>query len=86
MLSGARREGPEDGVQKPGQVVEDEAEVVASTAQEGVDGIAHGSLEVVPVEPAIALHVADHSLQGAGGGGSKASKQSRSPISLPRRA
>ena len=35
MLSGARREGPEDGVQKPGQVVEDEAEVVASTAQEG---------------------------------------------------
>ena len=44
---------PTDSAQKRGEAGEDEAQVVAGTAQERVDGVADGAFEVVSLEPPV---------------------------------
>ena len=51
--------------QEPPQMVEDETEVVASAAQQGVDGVADCAGKEVTIEPAVVLHVTDHGFDGA---------------------
>jgi len=46
-------------------MVEDETEVVAGAAQQGVDGAADGAGKEVTIEPAVVLHVTDHGFDGA---------------------
>ena len=46
-------------------MVEDETEVVAGAAQQGVDGVANRASKEVTIEPAVVLHVADHGFDGA---------------------
>ena len=43
---------------------EDEAEVVADGSEDGVGGVAGGSLEIAASEVALSLHVSDHGLDG----------------------
>ena len=50
---------------KSPQVVEDEAQVVAGGCEQGVDGIADMAEQVVTVEPAVGLHMADGGLEHA---------------------
>ena len=42
-----------ESAQKRREVVEGQAEVAAGAARQGVDGVARGSLERVPIEPSI---------------------------------
>jgi hypothetical protein len=58
----ARVERKAEGAKKPGRVAQDQAQVVAGTAQQGMGGVAQRAVEVVAREPAVELHVADHRL------------------------
>jgi len=54
----------EDQGQKKPQPVEDEAEIVADSAEHGVGVVAMTALEVIAAEMAVALQVSDHRLDG----------------------
>ncbi len=46
-------ERAKESAQKRREVVEGQAEAAAGAARQGVDGVARGSLERVPIEPPI---------------------------------
>ena len=58
-------EGLQESAQKFFQVIEDQAQVVGGAAQQGVDGVADDAFEIVALQPAIGLHVADDGLDRA---------------------
>ena len=55
----------EQGAQQAPEVVEDQAEIVTSAAQQCVDRVAARPGEEVAIKLAVGLHVADHRLDGA---------------------
>jgi hypothetical protein len=54
----------EDGVQNHPQPCEDEPQVIADGAEDGVGGIAGAAFEIAATEMAFGLHVTDHGLDG----------------------
>jgi hypothetical protein len=56
---------PDERTQKAGEVVEDETEIVACAAEQGIDGVADAAGEEVAAEPPVVLHVTDGQLDRA---------------------
>ena len=54
----------QDQGKKYHQMVEDKAEIVSGGGEECVHGVADGAEQIVAIEPAVILHVADHGLDG----------------------
>jgi hypothetical protein len=57
-------EGKEDRAQNHPQPSEDEAEIVADGAQDGIGRVAFAALQVATAEMAICFHMTDHRLDG----------------------
>ena len=51
-----RNEQTKQSAKEPGQVAQEQAQIVAGAAQQGVDGIAHGTRKMVAGEFAVELH------------------------------